>query len=420
MVEAFLVGNRLCRFLSSVLPTHPDYWSTEPEIAKNRTKSHSQLMELMYFVKQLAVMIDEEEHQSYISRVLDSSSCGTTSAATTSKSVYQNQKSNKHVAFSNAASQGGHHHHNAMEATGSTSVETDSSSESAPDPSLEDMPDDSVATEDNHFDTMWAQVATTTNTHDVDKNISSLTSVTTTGSVRTRPMKDPRAESPNVAVEDNEEDPQMADWHSFSEDTSWSRFSLSVSSSKFAEEQRRAAVDHFVQPPPPQVVKSKRKKKRSKAPLEPIRDEEDEAETTGRMKEMIFPETQLERRLRRAQRNLQQVSSTGMSATDDDDDYPPPPESDYVHRNQPHRPPREPRSSPTSSILPEWPPGWETLPTWDDDNNEPNKNTRRNSNRLDDTEVSLMTDRGHVSACQRLLTRRQRALRGLKCVKCLI
>lgn len=66
MVESFLVGNRLFKFLSVVLPTHKEYFSTDPHLAALRSRSQSQLIEVLEYMEELELMIDEMEYNKYI------------------------------------------------------------------------------------------------------------------------------------------------------------------------------------------------------------------------------------------------------------------------------------------------------------------------------------------------------------------
>lgn len=66
LTESYLVGNRLVKFLSRVLPTHKDYFSNNIELAKLRYQSQSQLVELMQYLEELALIIDEEEYQVFV------------------------------------------------------------------------------------------------------------------------------------------------------------------------------------------------------------------------------------------------------------------------------------------------------------------------------------------------------------------
>ena len=373
-----MVGNRLCRFLSNVLPTHPDYWSSDPEIVSNRSKSHSQLVELMYFVKQLAVMIDEEEHQSYISRVLDSS-VGTESSRQP-PSVWSEPAEfpvYRKVAGFETTLQEQQDIPLPVVAEEKDNNSFDSEDEiETRDPSLE-LLNDSVTTEEN-FDDMWAK-ATSAERADI----------------RTRPMKDP---GQAMNAEEPMQDEFIDDgWQTFSEDMSWTKMSLSVSSSKFqsiSEDPRRSPFE------PPQIVKPKRKKKKSKQ-LNPIEDVE----------EPSMLETQLEKRIRRAQRKLRQMGAgveVPYNSSEEGDYYPPPPENDYVDMRT--SPPRDP-PSPTN-VLEEWPAGWDS--SWE--------NNSAMDVSMDDTKASLMTDGGKSTDANhsKQLSRRERALKGLKCVKCLV
>jgi hypothetical protein len=69
-IEAYLVGRRLCKFLSKVLPTHQDYFVETAELNRLRTNSQAQLAELLPYLDQLERVIDEDEHQQYIRHVL--------------------------------------------------------------------------------------------------------------------------------------------------------------------------------------------------------------------------------------------------------------------------------------------------------------------------------------------------------------
>ena len=66
MIECYIVGNRLFKFLSVVLPTHRQYFSTDPRLEKLRNCSESQLMELLEYMEELELMIDEMEYNRYI------------------------------------------------------------------------------------------------------------------------------------------------------------------------------------------------------------------------------------------------------------------------------------------------------------------------------------------------------------------
>mmetsp|Transcript_12485 Transcript_12485/g.30055 ORF Transcript_12485/g.30055 Transcript_12485/m.30055 type:complete len:470 (-) Transcript_12485:1028-2437(-) len=66
MIESFLVGNRLFKFLSVVLPTHNEYFSTDPALVAMRIKSQEQLVELLEYMEELELIIDEIEYNKYI------------------------------------------------------------------------------------------------------------------------------------------------------------------------------------------------------------------------------------------------------------------------------------------------------------------------------------------------------------------
>ena len=60
------MGNRLVKFMSRVLPTHKDYFSADPRLIQMRVDSQSQLIELLQYLEELALIIDEEEYQEFI------------------------------------------------------------------------------------------------------------------------------------------------------------------------------------------------------------------------------------------------------------------------------------------------------------------------------------------------------------------
>ncbi|KAG7354710.1 hypothetical protein IV203_004066 [Nitzschia inconspicua] len=66
LIERYLIGNRLFKFLSIVLPTHTDYFSAEPNLAALRVKSQNQLIDLLQCMEELELMIDEMEYNAYI------------------------------------------------------------------------------------------------------------------------------------------------------------------------------------------------------------------------------------------------------------------------------------------------------------------------------------------------------------------
>jgi hypothetical protein len=68
ILESYMVGNRLAKFLGSILPTHRQYFSKDLEEA--RTRSQDQLVMVLKYLDQIALLIDKQEHQDYISSVL--------------------------------------------------------------------------------------------------------------------------------------------------------------------------------------------------------------------------------------------------------------------------------------------------------------------------------------------------------------
>jgi hypothetical protein len=64
LTESYLVGNRLVKFLSTVLPTHKNYFQEGLEESRNR--SQAQLVQLLQYLEQLALIIDEDELNKYI------------------------------------------------------------------------------------------------------------------------------------------------------------------------------------------------------------------------------------------------------------------------------------------------------------------------------------------------------------------
>ena len=56
------MGNRLVKFLSVVLPTHSDYFSIDANLAALRNRSQAQLVELLQYMEELAMLIDEIEY----------------------------------------------------------------------------------------------------------------------------------------------------------------------------------------------------------------------------------------------------------------------------------------------------------------------------------------------------------------------
>lgn len=64
--EAYLVGNRLVKFLSVVLPTHEEYLSENPNLTQRRARSQEQLVDLLQYMEELALILDEIQYNLYI------------------------------------------------------------------------------------------------------------------------------------------------------------------------------------------------------------------------------------------------------------------------------------------------------------------------------------------------------------------
>ena len=64
--DTYLVGTRLSKFLSVVLPSHRDYHTTTPELAELRRVSHARWLTLNHYLEELALIIDEEENKQFI------------------------------------------------------------------------------------------------------------------------------------------------------------------------------------------------------------------------------------------------------------------------------------------------------------------------------------------------------------------
>ena len=64
--ESYLVGNRLVKFLSVVLPTHDEYLCPDASLAAMRQKSQAHLIELLQYMEELALLIDEMQYNKYI------------------------------------------------------------------------------------------------------------------------------------------------------------------------------------------------------------------------------------------------------------------------------------------------------------------------------------------------------------------
>ncbi len=70
LAESYLVGNRLIKFLSIVLPTHREYFSQDPKLYALRQRSQEQLVELLQYLEEIAIVIDEFQYNKYILRDL--------------------------------------------------------------------------------------------------------------------------------------------------------------------------------------------------------------------------------------------------------------------------------------------------------------------------------------------------------------
>jgi hypothetical protein len=66
LTESYLVGSRLVKFLSVVLPTHPEYFSVDARLAALRHRSQEQLIELLQYMEELSLLIDEMQYNKYI------------------------------------------------------------------------------------------------------------------------------------------------------------------------------------------------------------------------------------------------------------------------------------------------------------------------------------------------------------------
>lgn len=60
------MGNRLVKFLSVVLPTHHQYFSKDPELERCRIQSQEQLVDLLQYMEELALIVDELQYNMYI------------------------------------------------------------------------------------------------------------------------------------------------------------------------------------------------------------------------------------------------------------------------------------------------------------------------------------------------------------------
>ena len=71
LIEAYLIGSRLSQFLSTVLPTHPDYHGTTLELNQMRRQSQTQRNDLLQYLDQVAQLLDREQHNLYVKAVLE-------------------------------------------------------------------------------------------------------------------------------------------------------------------------------------------------------------------------------------------------------------------------------------------------------------------------------------------------------------
>lgn len=71
LTESYLVGNRLVKFLSTVLPTHINYFAVDPRLEELRARSQAQLVQLLQYLEHLALIIDEDQHNKYILKDLN-------------------------------------------------------------------------------------------------------------------------------------------------------------------------------------------------------------------------------------------------------------------------------------------------------------------------------------------------------------
>ena len=85
LLEAYMVGQRLVKFLSVILPTHMEY-STQADLRARaaRERSLEQLAVVTKYIDQIALLIDKQEHEDYISLVINQ---------------HQDEKSTKHADY---------------------------------------------------------------------------------------------------------------------------------------------------------------------------------------------------------------------------------------------------------------------------------------------------------------------------------
>lgn len=72
LLEAYMVGQRLVKFLSIILPTHLEYSNhTDIRAKAARERSLEQLAVVTKYIDQIALLIDKQEHEDYISLVIN-------------------------------------------------------------------------------------------------------------------------------------------------------------------------------------------------------------------------------------------------------------------------------------------------------------------------------------------------------------
>jgi hypothetical protein len=100
MMESYVLGHRLVRLLSTLLPRHPDYYSTSPAAMRARADSQEQLVKVLRYLDQIAILIDKEEHSNFVGTVLGQK-----------KKTTNNDSSSTSSESSNDGAEDHHHHH---------------------------------------------------------------------------------------------------------------------------------------------------------------------------------------------------------------------------------------------------------------------------------------------------------------------
>jgi len=103
VTQSYLIGTRLVKFLSTVLPTHRDYFVQDASLVALRNRSQVQLVQLMQYMEQLAVIIDQtewEKHQHRISADQGRIRAMLATGAQKMKSSKSNERSKPAFAFS--------------------------------------------------------------------------------------------------------------------------------------------------------------------------------------------------------------------------------------------------------------------------------------------------------------------------------